>query len=252
MATTLKWDEVGSHWYEAGVSHGVLYPMTKDTSGKPVYGSGVVWNGLTSVSESPEGADANDLWADNIKYASLRSVETFGGSIEAYTYPDEWAECDGSKAIGDGVMLGQQPRKSFGLCYRTEQGNDIDSNIDDGYKIHIIYNATASPSERSYETINDSPDAITFSWDYTTNPVSFTNASAVAAGLKPISCITIDVNKLKAATGGAAKLEALEEMLYGDGTDPATLPTPDAMYVWATTGSFPTSGGGGGGGGTVS
>lgn len=240
MANTLVWDAVGTHWYEAGVSHGVLYPMTKDSSGKPIYGAGVAWNGLTSVSESPDGADANDLWADNIKYATLRAAETFGGTIEAYTYPDEWAECDGSKALGTGVMIGQQPRKSFGLCYRTEQGNDIDSNIDDGYKIHLVYNCTASPSERSYETINDSPDAITFSWEYTSNPVAFTDAAAIAAGLKPVSCITIDSAKLKASQGGQAKLEALEAKLYGDGTSAATLPTPDQIYTWATTGSFPT------------
>lgn len=239
MATTLKWDEMGSHWYETGVSHGVLYPVT--TSGNvSTYGTGVVWNGLTSVSESPDGADANDLWADNIKYASLRAAETFGGTIEAYTYPDEWAECDGSKVLGDGVAFGQQPRKAFGLCYRTEQGNDIDSNIDDGYKIHLVYNATASPSDRQYETINDSPDAITFSWEYTTNPVAFTNADAVAAKLKPVSLITIDSKKILAVTGGADKLAALEAKLYGDGTSAPTLPTPDAMYVWATTGAFPT------------
>lgn len=238
MANTLVWDAVGSHWYEAGVSHGVLYPMSKDSSGAPVYGSGVAWNGLTSVSESPDGADANDLWADNIKYASIRAAETFGGTIEAYTYPDEWAECDGSKALGVGVIVGQQPRKSFGLSYRTEQGNDIDANIDDGYKIHLVYNCTASPSERSYETINDSPDAITFSWEYTSNPVAFTDAAAISAGLKPVSCITIDANKLKSSQGGQAKLDALENKLYGDGTSPATLPTPDQIYTWATTGSF--------------
>ena len=238
MANTLVWDAVGSHWYEAGVSHGVLYPMSKDSSGAPVYGSGVAWNGLTSVSESPDGADANDLWADNIKYASIRAAETFGGTIEAYTYPDEWAECDGSKALGTGVIVGQQPRKSFGLSYRTEQGNDIDANIDDGYKIHLVYNCTASPSERSYETINDSPDAITFSWEYTSNPVAFTDAAAISAGLKPVSCITIAANKLKGSQGGQAKLDALENKLYGDGTSAATLPTPDQIYTWATTGSF--------------
>ena len=233
MATTLVWDAAGTHWYETGISHGVLYPMTNG-----VYGDGVAWNGLTSVSESPDGADANDLWADNIKYASLRSAETFGGTIEAYTYPDEWAQCDGSASIGDGVLIGQQPRKSFGLSYRTEQGNDVDSEIDDGYKIHLVYNCTASPSDRQYETINDSPDAITFSWEYTSNPVAFTNAAALAAKLKPVSCITIDTKKILAAEGGAAKLEALESKLYGNGTAAAKLPTPDEIYTWATTGSF--------------
>ena len=233
MATTLVWDAVGTHWYETGVSHGVLYPMAAG-----VYGDGVAWNGLTSVSESPDGADANDLWADNIKYASLRAAETFGGTIEAYTYPDEWAECDGSKVIGDGTSFGQQPRKSFGLCYRTEQGNDVDSQIDDGYKIHLVYNCTASPSDRQYETINDSPDAITFSWEYTSNPVAFTSSEAIAAELKPISCIIVDSKKVKVAQNGATKLETLETKLYGDGTSKAKLPSPDEMYKWATTGSF--------------
>lgn len=234
----LIWDAVGTHWYEAGVSHGVLYPMSVDSNNKPTYGNGVAWNGLTSVSESPDGADANDLWADNIKYASLRAAETFGGTIEAYTYPDEWAECDGSKNIGAGISVGQQARKSFGLCYRTEQGNDVDSEIDDGYKIHLVYNCTASPSDRQYETINDSPDAITFSWEYTSNPVAFTNAAAVAAKLKPVSCITIDTKKVLATTDGTAKLTALEEKLYGTDNAQPTMPTPDEIYTWATTGSF--------------
>ena len=235
----LIWDAVGTHWYEAGVSKGVLYPMSVDSNNKPVYGSGVAWNGLTSVSESPDGADANDLWADNIKYASLRAAETFGGTIEAYTYPDEWAECDGSKNIGAGISVGQQARKSFGLCYRTEQGNDVDSEIDDGYKIHLIYNCTASPSDRQYETINDSPDAITFSWEYTSNPVAFTNATAIAAKLKPVSCITIDTKKVLASgADGGTKLQALEDKLYGTENGSATLPTPDEIYTWATTGSF--------------
>lgn len=247
MGATLVWDEVGSHWFETGVSKGVLYPMSKDSNGKPKYDKGVVWNGLTSVSESPDGADATDLWADNIKYASLRATETFGGTIEAYTYPDEWADIDGSARLGvstsgimGGVSIGQQPRKSFGLCYRTEFGNDVDSNAgdeSDGYKIHLIYNCTASPSERSYESINDSPDAITFSWEYTSNPVSFTNADALKAGLKPVSCITIDTRKIS-----DTKRKILEAMLYGsDGNDgegitagEPKLPTPDEIYTWAT------------------
>lgn len=235
----LKWDEAGQHWFEAGVSHGVLYPISiNSTTGKPQYDKGVVWNGLTSVSESPDGADANDLWADNIKYATLRAAETFGGTIEAYTYPDEWAACDGSANLISNnlgaVIVGQQPRKSFGLCYRTEMGNDIDTAIDDGYKLHLVYNCSASPSDRSYETLNDSPDAITFSWEYTSTPVAFTVEGAT--GLKPVSCITIDVGKLP--EGYKTTLEA---KLYGtDGnnaTDP-TLPTPDQIYTWATTGSF--------------
>ena len=234
----LVWDAVGTRWYEAGVSKGVLYPMSVNANNQPVYGTGVAWNGLTSVSESPDGADANDLWADNIKYASLRAAETFGGTIEAYTYPDEWAECDGSKNIGAGISVGQQARKSFGLSYRTEQGNDVDSEIDDGYKIHLVYNSTASPSDRQYETINDSPDAITFSWEYTSNPVAFTNAAAVAAKLKPVSCITIDTKKVLASADGAAKLQALEDKLYGTENAQAMLPTPDEIYTWATTGNF--------------
>lgn len=233
----LHWDGVGERWYETGISRGVLYPMTTDNNGKPIYGSGVAWNGLTSVSESPDGADANDLWADNIKYATLRAAETFGGTIEAYTYPDEWAECDGSKSLGNGVFAGQQSRKAFGLSYRTEQGNDVDSNIDDGYKIHLIYNSTASPSDRQYETINDSPDAITFSWEYTSNPVAFTNADAVNAKLKPVSCIIVDTKKLT-GENAATYLQTLENKLYGSGNTAASLPTPDEMYLWATTGAF--------------
>ena len=240
----LVWDVAGTHWYETGISHGVLYPMDNG-----VYGDGVAWNGLTSVSESPDGADANDLWADNIKYASLRSAETFGGTIEAYTYPDEWAACDGSKSIGNGgIYVGQQPRKSFGLSYQTEQGNDVDSEIDDGYKIHLVYNCTASPSDRQYETINDSPDAITFSWEYTSNPVAFTDANAIAAKLKPVSCITIDSKKVissaETVDAGQNKLNSLLQVLYGtkgegNAAVKAKLPTPDQIYKWATGATNP-------------
>ena len=208
----LIWDAVGTHWYEAGVSKGVLYPMSVD-SNKPTYGSGVAWNGLTSVSESPDGADANDLWADNIKYASLRAAETFGGTIEAYTYPDEWAECDGSKNIGAGISVGQQARKSFGLCYRTEQGNDT-MGANYGYKLHLVYNCTCSPSERAYETINDSPDAITFSWEFDSTPVD-------VPGHKPTSCLVIDSTKV--SPEDMAKLEAA---LYGTAETDAYLPSP--------------------------
>ena len=233
MAWAAIWDATGDRLIETGTKQGMLYPMKADGTS---YDDGVAWNGLTSVSESPDGADANDLWADNIKYASLRAAETFGGPIEAYTYPDEWAECDGSKVLGTGVSFGQQPRKSFGLCYSTEQGNDLDSNIDDGEKIHLVYNCTASPSERSYESINDSPDAITFSWEYTSNPVAFTDAGAIAAGLKPVSCIIIDTKKFGSAD--EAKLTTLKSKLYGAADSAPTLPTPDQMYTWATTGQF--------------
>lgn len=233
----LVWDAIGTHWYEAGVSHGVLYPVSIGTNGKPEYTKGVAWNGLTSVSESPDGADANDLWADNIKYASLRAAETFGGTIEAYTYPDEWAQCDGSAVVGGIMSVGQQSRKSFGLCYRTEQGNDIDSEIDDGYKIHLVYNCTASPSDRQYESINDSPDAITFSWEYTSNPVAFTDAAAIQDKLKPVSCIIIDTRKF-VSEADKTKLANLEAKLYGTETAEPTLPTPDQMYNWAKTGEF--------------
>lgn len=208
----LEWDKSGEHLFETGVDRGVLYPQAADGT----YPKGVAWNGLTSVSESPSGADANALWADNIKYLNLYSAEEFGATVEAYTYPDEFAELDGSAEIAPGAMIGQQNRKAFGLCYRTVLGNDIQGN-DYGYKIHIIYGAQASPSEKSYETINDSPDAITFSWELNTTPVPVT-------GHKPTASIVIDSTKCD-----AAKLTALEEILYGtagqSGTD-ARLPLP--------------------------
>lgn len=208
----LEWDKSGEHLFETGVDRGVLYPQAADGT----YPKGVAWNGLTSVSESPSGADANALWADNIKYLNLYSAEEFGATIEAYTYPDEFAELDGSAEVAPGAMIGQQNRKAFGLCYRTVLGNDIQGN-DYGYKIHIIYGAQASPSEKSYETINDSPDAITFSWELNTTPVP-------VAGHKPTASIVIDSTKCD-----ATKLTALEEILYGtagqSGTD-ARLPLP--------------------------
>lgn len=208
----LVWDATGQHYYETGVRMGVLYPQ--NSSG--AYPQGVAWNGLTGVTESPSGADATDLYADDIKYLELRAAETFGGTIEAYTYPDEWAACDGSAAPVAGIIIGQQPRTPFGLCYRTVLGNDTERD-DHGYKLHLIYNATASPSERAYQTINDSPDAITFSWEFTTTPVNVT-------GYKPTACITIDSTKVN-----ADKLALLEEELYGSATGEgvAHLPTPD-------------------------
>lgn len=215
----LEWDKAGSRFYETGVSKGVLYTQKADGT----YNKGVVWNGLTSVSESPEGAEPNDLYADNIKYATLRSAETFSGTIEAYTYPDEFAECDGSYTPVSGVYVGQQTRKAFGFCYRTEVGSDTMSfDGDDGYKIHIIYNATASPSEKSYETVNDSPDAITLSWEITTTPVSVT-------GKKPTSTIIIDTTKLSA--DDKTKVSTLEDLLYGTAEQEPSLPTPDEVIA---------------------
>ncbi len=211
MPTAITWDATGERLFETGVDHGVLYVLNSATG---VYGNGVAWNGLTGVTESPDGAEPTDLWADNIKYATLRSAETFGLTIEAYTYPDEFGECDGSASPVDGVHIGQQSRKPFGFSYRTKVGSDTDTEANN-YKIHVIYNCTASPSERSYETINDSPDAITFSWEVTTTPVNVT-------GYKPTSEITIDAWKLD-----SSKLTALENALYGGGA----LPAPDALLA---------------------
>ena len=209
----LIWDKTGERYFETGVDHGVLYPQKADGT----YDDGVVWNGLTAVTESPDGAEPNDLYADNIKYASLRSAETFGATIEAYTYPEEFAECDGSAAMSTGVYIGQQTRKPFGFSYRTLVGNDTATDTDDGYKLHIIYNATASPSEKNYETVNDSPDAITMSWEIDTTPVPVT-------GKKPTATITIDSTKCD-----ATKLKTLEDILYGTATKNAYLPQPDTI-----------------------
>lgn len=211
MPTTITWDATGERLFETGVDQGVLYVLDSTTG---AYGNGVAWNGLTGVTESPDGAEPTDLWADNIKYATLRSAETFGLTIEAYTYPDEFGECDGSASPATGVHIGQQSRKPFGFSYRTKVGSDTDTEANN-YKIHVVYNCTASPSERSYETINDSPDAITFSWEVTTTPVKVT-------GYKPTSEITIDVWKLD-----SSKKTALENALYGGGG----LPDPDDLLA---------------------
>ena len=199
MAYALEWDKTGEKFYEAGTRYGVLYP--KDSSGQ--YGTGVAWNGLTAVTESPSGAEETKLFADDQKYLSLYSAEEFGATVEAYTYPDEWAECDGSALIADGVYAGQQTRKGFGLCYRTVLGND-EQGEGYGYKLHLIYGGMASPSEKSYATINDSPDAVQFSWEITTTPVN------LPGGLKPTSSLTIYSNKIS-----KEKLETLEAILYG-------------------------------------
>lgn len=198
MPNKIKFDEVGEHFYETGVSKGVLYPVNTETNN---YENGVAWNGLTSVSESPEGAEVSAIYADNIKYLNLMSAEDFKGTIEAYTYPKEFAACDGSASILPGVEIGQQTRKKFGVCYRTEIGNDVNSEL--GYKLHIVYNCLASPSERSYETINDSPEAITFSWEFSTTPVT-------VEGHKPSATAVIDSTKID-----AVKLALIEAALYG-------------------------------------
>lgn len=210
----IVWDTTGQRKFETGVSRGVLYPLNAEN----LYTPGVPWNGLTGVTESPSGAELTDLWADGIKYASLRAAETFGGTIEAYTYPDEFAECDGSAEPVDGMYLGQQKRKSFGFCYRSEIGNDVDGlENEKSYKLHLIYNATVNPSEKAYTTVNDSPDAITMSWEVNTTPVAVT-------GYKPTSCITIDSNKVK-----PENLTSLEEILYGGETVEPRLPLPDEV-----------------------
>lgn len=219
----LVWDEVGSRYWETGDDHMVLYPQDED--GK--YPLGVAWNGITAVTASPGGAEATDLWADNIKYATLRSAETYGGTIEAYTYPDEFMECDGTKEASNGVMLGQQTRKAFGYCYRTRVGSDTDPSADKGYILHIVYNATASPSEKSYQTINDSPEAITFSWEIQTTPIS--------AGDDYKPCATIDINSLKA---DETNLAILEGILYGtESTDPM-LPLPEEVISVMESGTY--------------
>ena len=208
----LVWDKTGERLYETGVKQGVLY--VQDAQG--AYPKGVAWNGLTNVTESPSGAEATPLYADDIKYLNLMSTEEFGGTIEAYTYPDEFAECDGSASIATGVYIGQQARKTFGLCYRTTLGNDVENNAH-GYKLHLVYGALASPSEKAYATINDSPEAITFSWEFSTTPVNVT-------GFKPTASIVIDSTK-----ADPTKLAELEKILYGDGETEARLPLPDEV-----------------------
>lgn len=225
----LAWDLQGEREYETGTDHGVLYPQV---SGE--YPKGVAWNGLSGVTESPSGAEATAIWADNIKYLNLRSTEEFGGTITAYQSPEEFDACDGSATVADGVNIGQQSRQAFGLSYRTKVGNDTEGE-DHGYKLHLIYNATVTPSERAYATINDSPEAIELSWTFDTVPVNVT-------GHKPTALITIDSTKVD-----ATKLAALEEVLYGkdptteggtDGVDPK-LPLPDEVIAMMSTTTTP-------------
>lgn len=209
----LTWDNVGERLYETGVRNGVLYPIAADGT----YPQGYAWNGLTAVTESPSGAEATALYADDIKYLNLMSSEEFGATIEAYTYPDEFMECDGSASIATGVVIGQQNRKVFGLCYRTAIGNDTDGT-DHGYKIHIIYGCQASPSEKAYNTIDDSPEAISFSWEVSTTPVP------VTGNFKPTATVVID-----STVTPAAKMTALEDILYGTENASARLPLPDEI-----------------------
>lgn len=222
----LVWDKVGERFYETGVDHGVLYPIQSDGT----YNKGVAWNGLSSVTESPSGAEPSPIYADNIKYLNLMSAEDFGGTIEAYTSPDEFAECDGSVEIAPGVFAGQQNRKLFGLSYRTIIGNDVDSN-DYGYKLHLVYGCLASVSEKGYTSVNDSPEAIALSWEFSTTPVEITK-TIEGKTLKPTAILTFDSTRVD-----ADKLAALEEILYGkdptgsdtnDGVEPR-LPLPDEV-----------------------
>lgn len=208
----LVWDQFGKRLYETGVDHGVLYPI--QTGG--VYSKGVAWNGLTAVTESPSGADVNDIYADNMKYLGLVGAEKFGATVEAYTYPDEFAECDGSVELVKGATIGQQNRKVFGMVYRTVIGNDVDGN-EHGYKLHLIYGATAAPSEKAYNTINEDPEAITFSWELSTTPVNVT-------GHKPTASLTIDSTKVD-----PTKLAELEKILFGDTETEPRLPLPDEI-----------------------
>ena len=205
--TKLVWDEVGKRQYETGVSKGVLYPQVAGA-----YPKGTAWNGLTGVTESPSGAEPTALYANNAKYLNLMSAEEFGATVEAYTYPDEFAACNGEKELAEGVSVGQQPRSAFGMSYQTKIGTDANSEA--GYKIHLIYGATAAPSERAYATVNDSPEAITFSWELTTTPVE-------VPGMKPTAIVTVDSTKVD-----ATKLAAFEKILYGDGDTEARLPLP--------------------------
>jgi hypothetical protein len=213
--TQITWDNIGERFYETGVDHGVLYLPDPGTG---LYEDGVAWNGLTTVTETPAGADSNKQYADNTVYVNLLAAETFGGTIEAFTYPDEFAECDGSASPVTGVAIGQQGRRPFGLSYRTAIGNDLQGN-DHGYKLHLVYGAQASPSERAYATINDSPAPIAFSWGFDTTPAPVT-------GHKPTSLLTID-----STTVDADALAALEEILYGTSTDDPRLPLPDEVIA---------------------
>lgn len=223
----LVWDAVGEHYYETGVDHGVLYVVDETKTDDNKYGKGIVWNGLTTVSENPSGAEPTALWADNIKYLNLMSAEDFACTIEAYTYPDEFMQCDGSAELADGVFIRQQKRKSFGFTYRTRIGNDVDGD-DKGYKIHIVYGCLASPSERSYATVNDSPEAITFSWEVNTTPVNVSDITVdgTTKKFRPTAYLEVDSTKID-----AAKLTLIENKLYGTENSEAALPLPDEVLA---------------------
>ena len=208
----LIWDEVGQRFFETGVKNGVLYVQENDGS----YGQGVVWNGLTAVTESPSGAEETPLYADDVKYLTLRSAEQFGATIEAYTYPEEFEACDGSAQIANGVTIGQQARQAFGLCYRTAIGNDIQGQ-EYSYKLHLLYGCTVAPSEKSYSTINDNPEAITFSWELSTVPVP-------VDGFKPTASLVIDASKVD-----EGKMQLLEDALFGDAENEAKLLLPNEI-----------------------
>ena len=231
MATNITWDAAADRIYETGVKQGVLYNTVLENDGG--YGNGVAWNGLTAVTESPSGAEETALYADDIKYLSLRSAEEFGATIEAYTYPDEWKVCDGTADLGGlaGVSVGQQSRSQFGLSYRTVVGNSVKGD-DYGYKLHMIYAATASVSERAYQTINDSPEAITFSWEMTTTPVTIDAIEGIT--YKTTACLTIDQTKLDETT--KKNLVILENILYGKSGSDARLPLPNEVYTILKTG----------------
>ena len=238
----LTWDDAGKRFYETGTKMGVLYPfdakaeapssLSKETTGitesKSKYVKGVAWNGLTGVTESPSGADATDLYADDIKYLSIRAAETCGGTIEAYTYPDEFAVLDGTVSLLKGITIGQQSRGTFGFCFRSTVGNDTDLN-NYGYKLHLVYGATVSPSERAYATINDSPEAITFSWEFETTPVNFTSGDKTYSTANLI----IDVTKLEEAQ--KKNIPLLEACLYGSDSTEAFLPLPDEVIAILNT-----------------
>ena len=216
----IVWDETGEHFFETGIKNGVFYPQ--DSMGK--YPKGVAWNGLTSVTESPGGADPSDIYADDDKYLTLRAKETFGGTIEAYTSPDEFGVCDGTAELAPGVYIGQQARKAFGLCYRTAVGNDVDGT-DHGYKLHLVYGATASPAQKAYSTINESPEAMNLSWEFTTTPVKVT-------GHKPTALLVIDSRNVDPGV-----MTKIEKVLYGDESKEASLPSPDEVLALINTGS---------------
>lgn len=221
----LMWDKIGEKTYETGVDHGVLYPQSAGA-----YPKGYAWNGLTNVSENPSGAEDNALYADNMKYLNLKSAEEFGLTIECYTYPDEFAQCNGEVDLIEGVTFGQQSRNTFGFVYRTKKGNDTEGE-DHGYKLHLAYGCSAAPSEKSYETVNDSPDAINFSFEVSTTPVVVTGKTSDGKSFKPVSLITID-----STTIDPEKLKKIEDVLFGTAEEEARLPLPDELITLLAAG----------------